>query len=163
MNQATDRLHSLQVADVMNRGVVTVVADQLMSEAAAVFAEHRITAAPVVGSDGVCVGILSATDFLRREADKGARETCGNAMATMGLAGELVEDFMSHAVQTVAPEATLLAASRMMCAQHVHRLVVLDSRQHPVGVVSTMDIVSSLVSAVDEMNAIHAPAGTKRR
>ena len=159
MNQATDRLYSLRVADVMNRGVVTVKADQSMSEAAAEFARWRIAAAPVVGADGDCVGILSATDFLRREAENGSRATCGNAAAMMGPPRERVADFMSHAVQTVAPETTLLAAARIMCVQHVHRLVVLDSHERPIGVVSTMDVVASLVGALDEMTATNSTIG----
>jgi predicted transcriptional regulator len=38
----------------------------------------------------------------------------------------------------------------MMCAQHYHRLIVLDRSQRPVGVISTMDIVASLVNLADE-------------
>ena len=60
---------------------------------------------------------------------------------------------MSEAVQSIDPGASLLIAARMMCAEHIHRLLVIDDSQQPVGVVSTMDIIAAMVNVVDEMNA----------
>jgi predicted transcriptional regulator len=37
-----------------------------------------------------------------------------------------------------------------MCAEHIHRLLVLDQQERPVGVVSTMDVVAALLNAVEE-------------
>ena len=59
---------------------------------------------------------------------------------------------MTSALQSVAMHAPLLAAAKIMNAQHVHRLVVLDEKEKPIGVVSTMDIVAAIVNAIDEMD-----------
>ena len=40
----------------------------------------------------------------------------------------------------------------MMCGAHIHHLLVIDDENHPVGVISTMDIVAAMVNVVDEMN-----------
>lgn len=65
-NKDNSQLHvvSQKVAHIMHRGVYTISPDALMSEAAAMLAEHRIGALPVV-ENGKLVGILSATDVLR--------------------------------------------------------------------------------------------------
>lgn len=65
-NKDNSQLHvvSQKVAHIMHRGVHTVTPDTFASEAAAMMAEHRIGALPVVEKDKL-VGILSATDILR--------------------------------------------------------------------------------------------------
>lgn len=55
---------SQKVQHIMHRGVYTVTPETMASEAAAMMAEHRIGALPVVEKDKL-VGILSATDILR--------------------------------------------------------------------------------------------------
>jgi acetoin utilization protein AcuB len=55
---------SQKVVHIMHRGVYTVTADTLLSDAAAMMAEHRIGALPVVDGNKL-IGILSATDILR--------------------------------------------------------------------------------------------------
>lgn len=142
MNDAVVRLKSLLVQDVMARQVVEIRADQKMSRAAEMFTEHEIAAAPIVDQDGSCIGILSATDFLKRD-----RRSAGRSQ------DEAVTAHMSSAVQTVSASAPLLSAARMMDAQHVHRLVVLDADERPIGVISTMDIVAALLNALDEVGS----------
>ncbi|MGZ4957738.1 MAG: CBS domain-containing protein [Methylomonas sp.] len=55
---------SQKVVHIMHRSVYTTSPDASASEAAAIMAEHRIGALPVV-EKGKLVGILSATDILR--------------------------------------------------------------------------------------------------
>jgi len=49
----------------MRRHVLTVNPDTYASEAAAMMADNRIGALPVVDKDNKLVGIISATDILR--------------------------------------------------------------------------------------------------
>jgi len=85
------------------------------------------------------VGILSANDFVHREANPTDEDR--------------VSCFMSSGVQSVEPEATLIKAAEMMCALHVHRLPVLDRHEKPVGLITSMDIVAALVNVVSEAEA----------
>ncbi|WP_340123066.1 CBS domain-containing protein [Methylobacter svalbardensis] len=63
----TTELHVVpkKVQHIMHRGVITVNRDTYASEAAALMAEHKIGALPVVDKDNKLVGILSSTDILR--------------------------------------------------------------------------------------------------
>jgi CBS-domain-containing membrane protein len=140
------RIRTLRVSDVMNRTVTEVNARQAMSEVAHVFIEHEISAAPVVDDEGFCVGVLTATDFLKRDSSAAT-----DTQPPLSHVADCARSFMSPAVQTIAADEPLLTAAKIMCAQHVHRLFVIDSLGHPVGVISTMDLVAMLVHVFDEM------------
>jgi len=141
-NDPIDRLRSLRVADVMHKHVVTVGANQTMFEVANLFLESNIAAAPVIDANDRFVGILSATDFLRR--DSGERD---------GDSSDTVSSFMTKQVQTVSLDTSLLRAALLMSAEHIHRLPVLDERNRVAGVISTMDLTAAVVNIVDEFDA----------
>lgn len=63
----TAELHVIpkKVQHIMHRGVITVNPDTYASEAAAIMADNKIGALPVVDKDNKLVGILSSTDILR--------------------------------------------------------------------------------------------------
>jgi acetoin utilization protein AcuB len=54
-----------KVQHIMRRHVLTVTPETFASEAAAIMADNRIGALPVVDKDNKLVGIISATDILR--------------------------------------------------------------------------------------------------
>ena len=65
-NKAGTELHVIpkKVQNIMRRGLISIEPDSLASDAAAVMAEHKIGAIPVIKDDKL-VGILSSTDILR--------------------------------------------------------------------------------------------------
>ena len=110
---------------------------------------------------GRCVGMLSAADFVRREATRGDTTSCvgtrsagaDEAEAALNLPEldtDTVSDHMAAGVQSVSADATLMQAARVMCAAHVHRLPVLDAGGAPVGMMTSLDIVAALVQAMEE-------------
>ena len=161
MNSSIERLLSLRVSDVMNRKVVQVRNQHTLAQAAQTFRENTISGAPVVDEYDRCVGVLSATDFVKhhacRHADRGQSHTgavkdCRQSGATVvdTKGDELVSHYMSTAVKAISTDSSLLAAARMMCTEHIHRLPVLDSQKRVVGMLSSMDIVAAMVHAIDE-------------
>jgi CBS domain-containing protein len=55
---------SVDVSEVMHRGVVTVTPDTPLQQAAALLARHKIGGLPVVGKEGAVVGVITETDML---------------------------------------------------------------------------------------------------
>ena len=53
---------------------------------------------------------------------------------------------MTSPAVSIAPTASLVDASRLMCTKHVHRLPVVDESGHLVGMISSLDVVGSLVA-----------------
>jgi CBS domain-containing protein len=143
MDSAVDRLLTLKVKDVMTRQVVCVESDQYLADAAQLLVEKGISGAPVIDAQGLCVGILSALDYVRREhvlpVNSGEEAT-----------RRRVREQMSTSVRAVKAEQTLLAAARIMCDKHVHRLPVLDEQGRPAGLITSMDVVAALVNVIDE-------------
>lgn len=161
MPQVIDMLLSLRVSDVMAKTVVSVSENQTMSEVAEVMQQNGISSAPVVDDRGHLVGVISASDFVKREADYSSRGTEPRLVEAEGdQPRRLVsteEDFagchMTSAVQSIDKGASLLRAARVMCAEHIHHLFVVDGHNQPAGIISTMDIVAALVNVVDEIDA----------
>jgi CBS domain-containing protein len=159
MNPGIQRLRMLKVRDVMSRHVVEVSANQSMSRAAISFAESGVTSAPVINEVGLCVGMLSASDFMKWSCpDCGetrqhtlVRDNPGECYS-IEPSSDMVRTYMSPAVQSVAADESLLQAARTMCVAHIHHLPVLEN-DRPVGVVSIMDIAAALVTAIDEVDA----------
>lgn len=164
MNSAIERLLSLRVSDVMNTAVVTIHENETMAIAASRFSELNISGAPVVDDCGRCVGILTVTDFALREArhrSPAAAEPGGFHMNVIlgtdssplrleASAENRVGEHMTASVQTVSAKATLIDAGRLMCHEHIHRLVIVDDDSRPIGMVTSLDLVAATIAAVEE-------------
>ena len=163
MNSAIERLLHLRVADVMTRNVVQVPADETMDKAAELLNQHDISGAPVVDELGRCVGVISGSDFVLRErVRKGAKLPSGGVEHVVvqdapgrpyhieDIAADRVSEHMSSDVQTVAANASLMDAARIMCSEHIHRVVVLDGDRRPMGLISSLDVVAAMVHAIEE-------------
>ncbi|MEK6236133.1 MAG: CBS domain-containing protein, partial [Planctomycetales bacterium] len=66
---------------------------------------------------------------------------------------EMVSARMSPAVQTVRMDVSVMQAARDMCAEHIHRLIVLDETGRVAGVATTLDFMAAVLNAVDEAEA----------
>lgn len=154
---AIERLQRLKIADVVRKDIVTVSSHQTMREAATILARQEISGVPVVDDHNHCIGILTATDFLQTEAllgvdhlgadllpVRGCKKSCHQAPVNQ----ELVGDHMTRTLQPVRSKDSLLAAARAMSAYHVHCILVIDDYQHPIGVLTTLDILHAIVSPV---------------
>jgi len=163
MNSAIERLLSLRVADAMSKDVVRLSPRESMADAAETLVDHHITGAPVVDKNGCCIGILSATDFVRERRDQrdgppkrpAERSTSGSGgdatdFDAVGATSNLVANHMTPQVRAVSEQTTLLDATRAMCDLHVHRVLVLDDQGRPRGVLSALDVLAAVIHAVEE-------------
>jgi CBS-domain-containing membrane protein len=146
---------TLTAEDLMSREVVAIQQEMPLAAAARVLSRTGITGAPVVDARGVCVGVVSATDFLRlanREA--GAPTTsarpcvCSDwqVLETHDLADE-VRRYMTPDPVTVPPGTQVSELARLMLDAHIHRVIVVDTKGRPVGVVSSTDLIAAVARA----------------
>lgn len=150
--EPTERLESLLVSDVMSRAVTSIAASNDMDVAAATLNENSISSAPVTDEAGRTIGILSATDFLRRNCTVDSHalgQTDGGEPVQMEEVPDRAISYMSDAIQAVGADDTLLHAAKIMVDTHLHRLPVMES-QRTIGMISTMDVVSALLKVIDE-------------
>lgn len=155
------------VTEIMQRDVATVTPDTTVRDLARFLADRSISGAPVVSEAGALVGVVSATDIVRRAADDGALAFGGegNAGATEAAAmyympeesdwtvmewtsldldefrDEMtVEDIMTPVTFGVSPGTTLREAAEFMVRGRIHRALVLDGSRL-LGLVSAMDLL----------------------
>jgi CBS domain-containing protein len=148
-------LFALTAEDLMSRDVVAIGQEMSLSAAARVLARARITGAPVVDADGVCVGVVSATDFLRlaNAERRGTPPACAAPPCVCSdwqmpemhdLPADEVRHHMTADPVTVSPGTPVRDLARLMLDAHIHRLIVVDARGRPVGVVSSTDIIAAV-------------------
>jgi CBS domain-containing protein len=130
------------VGELMSIEPITIGVDEAIGRAEQVMSERAVTGLPVVDRIGRLQGVLSQTDIVRAHAS-------GQPLATWpGLA---VRHLMTSPALTIRLDESLLTAARMMEQHHVHRLVVVaPDGQHPVGVISTTDMVHALVELLEQ-------------
>jgi CBS-domain-containing membrane protein len=141
------RLEGLIVADVMSREVAVISDAATMEEAAELLKLHGISGA-VVDHDRRCIGVLSAPIFCSSTSRSRRLHDSVPSPVTAWDVGNFLN---SGAAVYDGPAAHHLAcrpmmeAAELMCIRHVHRLIVLDERETPVGLVSTLGVVSAMV------------------
>ena len=127
----------MTVGELMALEPVVVQANATLDDAAKLLDEHHINGVPVVDKAGSLVGVLSQTDLLR------ARSTEYLWTNWPGLA---VRHLMTSPAITVTRSTPIPIAARKMERHHIHRLVVTDERERPIGILSLTD-VARVVSA----------------
>jgi CBS domain-containing protein len=61
-----------------------------------------------------------------------------------------VRRFMTSNPVTVRPSISIRVLARMMIDAHIHRIIVVDEKQRPIGIVSTTDLLAALAYADSE-------------
>ena len=154
-------------ADLMSRDVVVIPQDMSLRAAARLLARAEVSGAPVVDEEGRCVGVLSAADLVhwldRREPaawQRGAGESCACSDGRNKGLDDAPEDRVSRHMTTnlvaTGPETRLGELARWMRDARIHRVVVVDERRPPVGVVSTMDVLAA-VAQLDRLPEVDGP------
>jgi CBS domain-containing protein len=138
----TTRTTGPTVGELMSIEPITIGVDEAIGRAEQLMSERVVSGLPVVDRIGRLKGVLSQTDIVRAHAS-------GQPLASWpGLA---VRHLMTSPALTIRLDESLLTAARMMEQHHVHRLVVVaPDGQHPVGVISTTDLVHALVELLEQ-------------
>jgi CBS domain-containing protein len=126
----------LTAADLMTIEPIVVSYDALVEDAERLIRDHHVTGLPVVDQDGVLVGVISQTDLVHLD-DPSVRSLIRRASV-----GIRVGEVMSRPPVTVLLTTTLLEAARLMTQQWIHRVVVVDEKGRPLGVLAAMDFVA---------------------
>lgn len=137
----------MRVIDLMTTDVVTIHPDQTIKDAARMMVNERVSGLPVVDDSGKLIGIVTEADFLEREVDKEG-PSGGLLGAVFGPSERhpdavTVREVMSANVITVASDATLAEAARVMAGNSVKRLPIVDADGKVLGVLSRADIVAA--------------------
>jgi CBS domain-containing protein len=143
----------MKVADVMTRGVISVAPEDSMRKAALLMLQYDVSGFPVLDR-GKLVGMVTEGDFLSRvETGTERRQTRGIeflidpgrlASEYAHAHGRKVADVMSRDVVTVAEDASLEHAVRLMERHYIKRLPVVRGSAM-VGILTRADILHAFI------------------
>jgi CBS-domain-containing membrane protein len=105
----------------------------------------------------ICTLVLGSCPWQELRPTTGGRHTvlcvrppCAageRRQAAKELPGDAVGRWMTADVVTAGPQTPLSELSRMMVDAHVHRIVVVDAQDRPVGIVSSTDVLAAVARA----------------
>ncbi len=146
-------IRELRVGDVMETDWPTLGPESTVEEAIKLFAEERVSGAPVV-EDGQLVGIITEGDLIFQDADvkaPGFLDILGGIVPlgdtdeyrreALKSAGVTVGEVMTEDPVTVTPEATLAETATIMADRRKKILPVVEGGRL-VGVITRMDILT---------------------
>jgi CBS-domain-containing membrane protein len=131
----------------MTGTVVTVVESTPYKEIVDTLAEHSVSAVPVVTEDGRVVGIVSEADLLHKMEFAGLEphvhllERKRRRVARTKAAADTAGDLMTCPAVVIGPSESLTTAAKVMDAERVKRLPVVDEGGHLVGILSRRDLL----------------------
>jgi CBS domain-containing protein len=129
----------LRVGNLMTIGPVVIGADAQASEAERLLKTHHVSGLPVVSGDAT-VGVISQTDLVVARS---------SGMISANWERVLVRHLMTAPAVTVRTGTSLAHAARLMVTRQIHRLVVVDDEDAPIGVLSSLDLLRVLLKDPD--------------
>lgn len=157
-------LRELRACDIMQSDVVLLPLDLPLPEAVRRLVQHRLTGAPVINHEGSLVGMLTSADFLKfpPQSQHHGASPCvysdWQVICPEDLPQDTVRDRMSKNPVTATPETPVLELARLMVDRRVHRVVIVDGQRHPIGLVSSTDILAALASWGEAIAAWSGPS-----
>jgi CBS domain-containing protein len=133
------------VRDVMTADVVTATVDTPFKQLAVLLAERSVSGVPVLDPAGHVTGMVSAVDLMRKEEyqeDPTAQHAPRwHRLDQARARGSTAGDVMTSPAVTVAPDATVTQAARLMDQHRIKRLVVVDADGRLQGIVTVGDLL----------------------
>jgi CBS-domain-containing membrane protein len=146
----------MKARDVMASPVITTSPSSSVREVAKTFLERRISATPVVDTQGRLVGIVSEGDLLHRRESGTERQyswwlralTSDEILATdyVKARATKVADIMTRNVITAAPDTPLHEIAVLLEKNAIKRVPIVENGQL-VGIVSRANLVQAVASA----------------
>jgi len=120
-----------QIKDIMEKNVITIEHDKTALDAACLISEKDISFL-VIMKDGLPIGVLSESDFVRRLA-----------ASDLKASGIMISDIMSKKFRWVDPSTTIEDAIQKMLNNNIRRLIILDDEKL-VGVITQTNLAEFL-------------------
>jgi len=130
------------VKDHMTSPVVSISSDTSLSEAHKIMADKKVRRLPVV-EKGKLAGIVSLNDVL--EAKPSAASSLSVWELNYLVANLKIKDIMSSNVFSIAPDATIGDAARMMLERKFSGIPVTEN-DNLIGIITESDIFRMLAS-----------------
>ncbi len=147
----------LKAGELMSEALILIPREMSLRGAAHLLVQGQVSGAPVIDHVGHCVGVLSAADFVRwaeegnypPNASRSEYPYCASwqMLDIDGLPDDCVANYMTPDPVVTSKAAAIADLARMMVDAHIHRVIVVDASQRPIGIVSSTDILAAVAEA----------------
>jgi len=127
-------LSTTPVHEFMTKGVLKVGKDSSIKSVISMFKEHKISGAPVIDENERMVGIITGYDLILQAATRDLDDVI----------------LFNRGVVSIRIEDTLATAIKSLHKTKFHRLPVVNSLGHAVGIISQQDILNELIVLAQE-------------
>ncbi len=142
----------------------TVVLFQARSAQDVDESQSFVSGAPVVDAQGRCVGVLSTTDFLYWvELGNNRHESAESVCHSWQIFGcevapiDTVGCFMTADPVLVSPNVCIGTLAQTMLDARIHRVIVADLDNRPIGIVSSTDVLAAIARELQFKALAHNP------
>ncbi|MCC7046013.1 MAG: CBS domain-containing protein [Alphaproteobacteria bacterium] len=145
----------MKASDIMTAAVVSVAPADTVQHAAELMVKHRVSALPVVETNGKLVGMVSEGDLLHREETHTEKKRSWwlefvtgyetRAKEYVKAFGLHVRDVMTPGAVTVVESASLSEIAEILETKHIKRVPVMRGSS-VVGIVSRANLVQAIAS-----------------
>lgn len=143
-SQPDARRHPLRlVRDIMSRDVFTLPDTLTIAQAWKLLAERQIGQAPVVGTNGVLVGLLTRSELMRPDRLPGPDT---HALVWRAQMAQSVTEWMLTPVPSVAADTDIRRVARVLLDTGLPGLPVVDELGQVEAFVSRSDILRAVVA-----------------
>jgi CBS domain-containing membrane protein len=142
---------NLRCLDIMSQPVFAVEPGVPQKEAWALMRQEQVKALPVVDADGVVLGMVAISDFVRQarqDAVEGFGQRIRNLVRGRSAHSAKVQEIMDAASPVAKAQSLLVDLVPLFSAGGCHHLPVVDDANKLVGIVTQTDLIKTLSAAI---------------
>lgn len=142
---------NLRCSDIMSQPVFAVESAVPQKEAWALMRQEHVKALPVVDAEGIVIGVVSVSDFVRQatlDAPEGVAQRIRHLVAGRSASKGKVEALMDGEAQVVKADCLLVDLVPLFSAGGCHHMPVVDAHKKLVGIVTQTDLIRALSGAI---------------
>jgi CBS-domain-containing membrane protein len=157
MRNTNKPLFNLTARDLMTAEVESIPQWMSLPVAARMLSRAHISGAPVVDGEGRCLGVISSMDFMtwaeggeaapNRTHEEDSAHSAWQMMDPEAVPTNLVRRYMTADAVTVPPGMLIGELAQKMVDAHIHRVLVVNEENKPLGIVSSTDVLAALATA----------------
>jgi CBS domain-containing protein len=135
----------MQAADVMTSPVECVYVGDTMESVANKFTHSKISAAPVIGTNGMPIGVITKSDITRYQMKKDRYSIEPGQRFTFDPVAETIRWWHTPAILSVLPNTSFQRVVDIMLKNDIHHVFVREKASERIcGVISALDVVRCL-------------------
>lgn len=144
----SEKLATTSIAQVLagkKKPLISVFEQDPLSKALPLLKKHSISKLIVLSGDFKLAGVLSYYDIISFLSVPKERQSFARTGNKLPLLHSRVRNFAKKNVLTLTPERSLKEACNMILKKQIGSIIVIDGAHHPIGIVTTRDILSAYI------------------